>query len=294
MRAILVALFSIAVALNVYAQSPKQKQPLPKSDAAQHDTKPDERGTNEAPLIIKVLPPPDEAEKTAADKQERQDKSKSDWSLVGLTGVLAVIGVAQIIVFSIQAYRLRQTVDEMKIATKATEKAAAAAMKSAELARDEFTATYCPRLIIRRVRIYQAADVPFEVHYEIANIGGTRARIVEISARLWMPDIKKSFFPSIPPYAMGDKCIEIFVESGAPYRGRHIVVLSQEIEEHALRLSFTEGVFSQGQSKDAYFLGYIVYLDLLNRRFETAFLREYDFHTKRFSPVNDPDYEYLA
>jgi len=114
MKAILVLLFVIAMALNSYAQSPKQKQPLPKPNEAQQNTKPDERGTDEMPLIIKVLPPPDEAEKTAANKQERQDKSNSDWWLVALTGVLAFIGVVQIIVFSIQARRLRQTVDEMR------------------------------------------------------------------------------------------------------------------------------------------------------------------------------------
>lgn len=101
----------------------------------QQDTKPDERGTEQVPLIIKVLPPLNEEEKSVATKQERQDKSESDWWLVKLTGILAIIGFIQIVVFGLQAFRLRQTVDEMKIATQATEKAASAAEKSAEIAR---------------------------------------------------------------------------------------------------------------------------------------------------------------
>lgn len=170
-----------------------------------------------------------------------------------------------------------------------------AARNSVELAREEFIATYCPRLIIRRIKVYQANDVPLEIHYELANIGGTRAKVVEISARLWLPDIQKSYFPPVPPYAMAEKPLNIVVESGAPYQGRHKVDLTEDIEEYALRWSYTEGVMrDQHSSMDAYFLGYIVYLDQLDRRFETAFLREYNFFTKRFTPVDDPDYEYRA
>ena len=68
--------------------------------------------------------------KIAQAEQERKDKSASDWWLVKLTAILAGIGVIQVVVFSIQAYRLAQSVDEMKIAIKATDKVAEAAIVS--------------------------------------------------------------------------------------------------------------------------------------------------------------------
>jgi hypothetical protein len=126
MRSILLTLISFVLAWNVSAQSPGQ--PLPHTNHAQQEPESDERGTEQAPLIIKVLPPLNEGEKAAAEKQERQDKSESDWWLIKLTGVLAFIGVLQLVVFALQAFRLNQSVREMKIATKATEKAADAAI----------------------------------------------------------------------------------------------------------------------------------------------------------------------
>ncbi len=39
-------------------------------------------------------------------------------------------------------------------------------------------------------------------------------------------------------------------------------------------------------------IGYVDYEDLLKRKRRTAFLRLYDFTTKRFTPSDDPAYEY--
>ena len=78
MRVFLLILLSLVLAWNVSAQS--SKQPLPHTNRAQEEPKPDERGTEKSPVVIKVLPPLNEDEKSAAEKQERQDKSESDWT----------------------------------------------------------------------------------------------------------------------------------------------------------------------------------------------------------------------
>ena len=76
------------------------------------------RGTEDKPVVVKVLP----AEKTAAERtqetQDRSDKASADWWMVRLTAALAVVGVLQFlaligqaIVFGIQARRLSESVD---------------------------------------------------------------------------------------------------------------------------------------------------------------------------------------
>lgn len=194
MRVILLVLLSLVLAWSVYA-SPKQQQPLPHTDDAQNHAKPDERGTEKAPLVIKVLPPPNEAEKAAADQQDRQDKSKSDWSLVGLTGILAIIGVIQIVVFSLQARRLRQTVDEMKIATSASEMATSATLKRqrAFVAFTSLEATVNKDYRTKRVTHWSFAPI-----WENAGDTPTRNMVVHVSIKPFDSELPEDWdFPDI-------------------------------------------------------------------------------------------------
>ena len=139
MRAFLF-LFVISFAWNVCAQLPDE--PLKKADAAKQQTKADKQGTEQSPIVVKVIPPTIDDKKSAEEEKKQEEKSASDWWLVKLTAVLAVIGLLQLFVFGMQARRLRQTIEEMRVATKATEKAANAAEWSAKLARDEFDASH--------------------------------------------------------------------------------------------------------------------------------------------------------
>ena len=75
-------------------------------------------------MVVKVIPPKITAEEATADKKERKEKQESDWWLVRLTAVLALIGVLQVIVFGWQARRLRQSVEVTKEAADAAKKSA--------------------------------------------------------------------------------------------------------------------------------------------------------------------------
>jgi len=173
-------LFSLALAWTAYAQSPGQ--PLQKSGGTTKFTAPtkpatpDIRGTEQSPIVIKVIPPPDDDTKSAAEKKEREDKSESDWWLVKLTGVLALLGLLQLFVFGLQARRLRQTIGEMKIATRATEKAANAAETSANAA--ERTIDTIEVTAERQLRAYV-----FATHDEPMFIDSNGAQCVTITIK---------------------------------------------------------------------------------------------------------------
>jgi hypothetical protein len=83
------------------------------------------RGTEQSPVVVKILPTPD-AEKEAGDqKREREEKAQLDRKVVALTDELAkytgdlafftkllvCIGVAQLVVFGYQSWQLKRTVD---------------------------------------------------------------------------------------------------------------------------------------------------------------------------------------
>jgi hypothetical protein len=86
-------------------ETPKQKTPNPQQTAPA-----DQRGTEQLPAVVKILPTPKTAEETEADRKERAEKADSDWALVKLTGALAIVGALQLLVFGYQAWKLRQTV----------------------------------------------------------------------------------------------------------------------------------------------------------------------------------------
>lgn len=133
--AVSVALLLLVVSGNASTQS---QQPNPKADNAKNGAMADQRGTAKSPLVIEIIPSNNAKKDVADNTAERQEKLQLDRDLVrfteglrNLTGVLAAIGVLQLIVFSLQARRLRQSVDEMKVAGKNTKMAANAAKESA-------------------------------------------------------------------------------------------------------------------------------------------------------------------
>jgi len=99
------------------ANQPPQSVSSPTQNKSQYDS----RGTNESPLVVKVLPTPKTQKEAAQDEAKRRDQSSANWWMVRLTGIIAVIGLIQAAVFWIQADRLKQTISKMdEIATSQT------------------------------------------------------------------------------------------------------------------------------------------------------------------------------
>jgi hypothetical protein len=98
-----------------------------------------QRGSEESPVFVKQIPSPKTQEESAQDAKERADKTKNDRKLVEFTGILALLGFLQLVVFSIQSYYLRKTVqaageqaEDMKRAITESARSATAVEKVAQ------------------------------------------------------------------------------------------------------------------------------------------------------------------
>lgn len=86
---------------------PQQEQ----SRSTQEPTNADQRGTDQSPLIVKTLPAAKTQAETEQDATDRKEKAANDRHIVELTGVLAVIAFFQLLVYTYQAKKLRETVE---------------------------------------------------------------------------------------------------------------------------------------------------------------------------------------
>ena len=85
------------------------RDPQPK----QQNSESEQRGSERLPLVVKLLPAAKDKQETAQAEADRQDVSSANWWMVRLTGVLGFIGLLQLVVFGIQASRLKKTIEKM-------------------------------------------------------------------------------------------------------------------------------------------------------------------------------------
>lgn len=88
------------------SSSPPQKY----SRSAQQYTPDNQSGTENSPIIVKILPAQKTPEESAQEAAERQEKTSSDWWLDFFTGILALMALIQAVVFAYQGRQLRKTV----------------------------------------------------------------------------------------------------------------------------------------------------------------------------------------
>lgn len=186
-----IVLFLIALlfAGNVVAQSQQPESPQPAKVIHQQahppktDQKPenDQRGTEKSPIIIKVLPTKEMEDAAKQAQREHQEKAELDGKLTEytkdlaiFTEVLAGAAILQLIVFSLQAWKLHQTV-------KATKESADAALKTAknmevaERAYVKMSHTE-PGMLIHENETVRMCDVTVKVE----NCGKTPATVTDV------------------------------------------------------------------------------------------------------------------
>jgi hypothetical protein len=152
------------------------------------------------PLIIKEVPAPKAQKEPAENTKEADSKTSTDWWMVWLTGILAFVASLQLIVFGLQARRLKQTIEAMKkigadqsrdmqgwIAVAATSaeaatKAADAAMESVAIAEKTLSVTQRPwinvHVDIGGPLVYDINGANFTFNFILENIGNSPARNV--------------------------------------------------------------------------------------------------------------------
>ena len=123
---ILVALQGPSPAPRIVGDVPQQN-----SRASNQATSGDERGTEQSPFVVKFLPAEKTKQESEEDAQDRQEKASSDWWIVRLTGVLALVAFLQLLVFGYQAKKLRETVESTKDQSSAMERHVSEAARSA-------------------------------------------------------------------------------------------------------------------------------------------------------------------
>jgi hypothetical protein len=177
-----------------------------KPQPTQQTTITDQRGTQESPIVVKVLPAQKAPEETVQDAEDRKNKRENDGNIVDLTAVLAIVAVLQLGVYGYQSYQLTKTVRSAGEQSAAMDRHIDEAARSAT-AMETIAATIQTgnRAIMRayltvnigggtyqeRNRVGQA-DIKFAVGPTVANTGNTHARNVRIRK-------KAAFFPSVLP-----------------------------------------------------------------------------------------------
>ncbi len=202
----------LAVLLN--SQQPgKSQQPK--------DATTDQRGTQESPIVVKVLSTAKTPEEGEQESKDRKDKTANDTNLVKLTGVLAFVGFLQLLVFGYQAYKLRQTVKSAGEQAEAMERHIGEAARSATAMEKIANTIEAGNQAVMRAyltvtigtALYQErrgpgqVDLKFEGRANLLNTGNTPARKVQIrtAAEILPIPIPKDFqFPLTDENAIKD------------------------------------------------------------------------------------------
>jgi hypothetical protein len=119
MRTVLLLCLAVPLFAQPQSQPPsptptiKSGQPQQPAASRRKQSPADERGSEQSPVVVKVLPSVKTNEEVANDKAKDLDQSSANWWMVRLTGAVVFVGCVQTIVFWLQARRLKQTIETM-------------------------------------------------------------------------------------------------------------------------------------------------------------------------------------
>lgn len=239
-----------------------------------------------APLNVALVPTRNTEPQIT--KNQKENKSPSEWWLIGLTAVLALATYRLVV----QTRRLvnettiaskRQAV-ETKDALELSQRAAAAAEKAAELAQISFLATNRPKIILRDAYCtsVECGD-PIEVHYVLANTGESDGTIVGsvLNINKYLSD--SGFGAYVLPNA-DDGTNEIGETILQPGEQRTFSFTSNTLKWQSYNSTRLD---SQEENIGVFFSGHIVYKDARGVVRNMAFHRRHKIGPERFFKVED-------
>lgn len=250
------------------AHSQRQKQPQP--------PRADQRGTEQLPLVVKVMPAVKSAEETAKENRDKQQKSEIDRKLVDFNGdldnytkLLAWVAGLQVLALFAQATFLGFTL-------KNTARAATAAKNSS----DATIALERPCLFVTRTHLGEAhveADrtISHFCDYSIENYGRSPAVLIEQCVDL-------RFLPELP-----DEPTYIHVVPS-----RRVIYHGEPADDFKVSLSQTEGRLSGDTGHQLYLVGYFCYEDVFGATIRTGFCYRFDDITGRLIRDGGNAYNY--
>jgi hypothetical protein len=264
-------------------------EPNPGTPTAQQSAT-DQRGTENAPIVAKVLKSDSEA---VDDRKDREQRSRNEWWLTVATIALAVVAVVQAGFFLWQLRLIKQGTKDAAISAVAAKDAANAAKTQAEIALKSLVLGQRPILRVRKVVMRQpdATQIPFlfkkgdtiSGDFEVVNVGGAAATITQTWSMVYWTD---KGLPMMPPYDGRDP------DPGTPFSLSP--GFSQSLSFKSIQPMDDNGkaIANRNDGWRLYIMGLIYYVDGITaggRR--NYFCREWQIDPCRFVAVDNADYE---
>jgi hypothetical protein len=270
--------------------APQNLTPTPsrtgKAQQRNSQTASDQRGTDQSPLIVKTLPATKTQAETEQDVTDRKEKTANDRHIVELTGVLAVIAFLQLLVYTYQAKKLRETVESAIEQSEAMERSIEAAGRSAAamekvaahieisskaavdsvVALRERTAQQMRAyltVVVGAVSLYQdrLENIKFEGKALLVNGGHTPARKVSYRAKAEILPIP---LPDNFEFALPNKEI-----GGAMVGAGQNATISAMLEKFVQDIGVED--IKRGANRSLYLYGSISYEDIFGAKHTTKF-----------------------
>lgn len=320
MRTIILIAFLFAIGLVNAASNPPTPapaestgKPKPNTTQVNQGSKSSDKVTKSSSAIVVVPDSPDVNIKATDKTDNGSGYSSPEWWMVYINAALVLITAAmayytacmwsatKTMVDRSEASAQRQS-SEMKesiaIASKSvdlSEKQADLAERQHGLQRWGYLATNRPKLIIHRISLdggngdwfTPGSKIP-KIQFSVANIGGSRATIIESNATF----VKiEGHLPALPPYSMDIDTLKTTVrEAGQSDPPETLDIVGVELVREIS--SWNNKILTNTDNSPYYFFGYIQYRDDVDIVRRMTFCRRYNAGTKRFIEVNDPEYEY--
>lgn len=297
MLSVYVLSFLVALQIGTPLKTPKDTVESTEKTSA---TQSKQRGSDSLPVVVKLLNTGQSKEYDARDSIRIEIEhgvavSTLRWTKIlgAIAFVQSMIFVLQLIVFSIQAKRLHETVDMMKRQEKLTSDTIGRIDR-------EFIAGHPPRIVTRRVYWNDPGGTgdPSQVNgpkifFTIANMGQSRADIVNCTVVKWVNENRIGGLPRAGLEGAGEEKGPFVL---APGEHKHLgygetrAQLKDELYRNMLAPDASVPPYKSDHT--LWLLGNVKFRDENGTLRQIAFCHRYDANQKRFSPDNDPDYSY--
>jgi hypothetical protein len=255
--ALFLAIF-VALTGDSSAKTRRHVHPMDPPAQSQQSATPDQRGTEQSPLVVKVQPAPPTPEEAKHLAAQEANKSSADWLLVEFNGGLVVVGILQLVVFGVvfgwQGYQLQQTVK--------TAKESADALMTAERA---YVKISHPSPGIEQLD--ESGHIWMTV--SIKNHGKTPGRVSDVHLRP-VAVTHGEQLPETPDYTIDPET----GHRGPPLRA---FLVTQEEFNHSRFYLITPDQMEKVKDllADLYMIGYVDYRDQFGERHRGGYARQY-------------------
>jgi hypothetical protein len=266
MRYLVAALFLLFAATVAFSQQPPPAKG--KSGQPQQPSMTDQRGTQQTPLVVKVLPIPKTNEEEAQEAKERNEKEALDRRITDATDniayfnkILAAVAVLQFLALIFQAWMLRRTVNT----SRASERAYVTMSHEA------------PGVVFETEGL-------FYLTIKVKNYGRTPAKVTDTLLKpVILPPGEK--LPPKPNYIRDRENLE---SSKAFLVCNDYFIVTEYFDTKEQILAIQEG------TAILYLIGYVDYLDAFNKRHRGGYARKYVLFDKinNLQLVSDSAYSY--